>query len=238
MHSLRPCVRDFGPLQGSALAKSPGSELQKAAAECRQDAEAFAKLLVPHTSLVLQKSEQDTETSMNIMCYVIAAVKPPAASLKLALQMCDQLAAETAHKPLIRVSTMLQLYNTAASADARLAIIMRVLDFARAANASALAPSLHKQAELWEREWKLSAQQRATLFAAVADVLDSHPNAILKGEALMLRSKVLLAAAPGDAAALAEVAHQAILSFLATPGHFSCDLFASAPVQVRAPPAR
>ena len=94
-----------------------------------------------------------------------------------------------------RVAAMLELFNTLALPEAKLDILQRALAYARATRCSKLAPSLVGKAEVWERQWQLRREEAAPLFADIAAVLAAHPSPVLRKEAFMLRSKVLLPAA-------------------------------------------
>jgi hypothetical protein len=171
-------------VQGSALANSPGAQLVEAAAAKRADSKAFAELLLPHVPLILEKSTSasDTDCCLNVLCHVVAAAEPASASLKLALQFCGVLAADTARDG-ARIAAMLELFNTVAHAEAKLEVLRRALAYAKATKCVNLAPSLHGKAEAWEREWQLrcgaaSASLRRWLHsrhgAAAGAVLPRH----------------------------------------------------------------
>ena len=218
-------------MQESALARTPGGDLVEASIAALHDNEALAGLLLPHVPLVLeQAAPADTEACLNGIAHTIAGAAAPAAVARLAGQFVDTLAANTAHRAGARISAMLEMFNTAAAPAVKHALVLKVLEYARAARIGSLAASLHGKAEAWERRWELDGRDAAALFAAVAAVLDPHPSPLLKREAFTLRTKVLLGGKAADGA-LRGVAHAALLSFVANGALFVCDCFPAPAVQ-------
>ena len=143
-------------MQGSALAQSPGAQLIEKATACRDDPAAFASLLLPQVDLVMRQTEGlDTECCLSVLCHTVASVQPLSSSLKLALQLCEELMSDTTHRETARVAFMLELFNTLASAELKMEVLTRVLEYARSTNCAKLAPSLYNKAEAWEQQWQL-----------------------------------------------------------------------------------
>jgi hypothetical protein len=222
-------------LQESALARTPGGDFVESANAALSDNEVLAALFLKQVPVILEKAEpQDTECCLNTICHVVAGANTPEATKRLALQMCDTLSFDTAHRTGPRISAMLELFATVAAPPVRHAIILKVLEYAVAAKIPTLAASLHGKAEIWERQWSLTPAEAIPLLAAVAAVLDTHPSPILKKEAFLLRSKALLLCPNNDGATLKmlkPVAHATALSFIANNMLFVCDCFQAAPMQ-------
>lgn len=195
------------------------------------DNEALAGLLLPHVPLVLEKAAPaDTEAVLSGLAHTIAAAAAPAAVARLATQLVDALAANTGHRAGARVSGMLEMFNTVSAPGVKHTLVLKILEYARAARIGSLAASLHGKAEAWERQWGLEAADAAELFAAIAAVLEPHPSPILKREAFTLRTKVLLGGAASEGASRA-AAHASLLAFVANGALFVCDCFPAPAVQ-------
>jgi hypothetical protein len=221
--------------QESALARAPAGDFVESANAALNDSEALAALFLKQVPLILEKVEpQDTECCLNTICHVVAGADTPEATKRLALQMCDTLSSDTAHRTGPRIAAMLELFAIVAAPPVKYAIILKLLEYAVDAKIATLAASLHGKAEIWERQWSLKPAEAIPLFAAVAAVLDTHPSPILKKEAFVLRSKALLLCPASDSETLKmlkPVAHATALSFIANSMLFVCDCFQAAPMQ-------
>ncbi|KAL6781758.1 hypothetical protein ACKKBF_B09335 [Auxenochlorella protothecoides x Auxenochlorella symbiontica] len=171
---------DGGEAPAGEQAETPGSRF---ATESRElyTSDRTAELLDKYVSqldTVFASAGEDTgnlESVLDILCHLVprTALSSPQQVLPAATKLAAALAADGGSHVQVRLQALTTLYNVLESGEARHAVLLRTLGFARATgSADVLLPVIRASAATWARDLGLDWVRERELLSAAADALE------------------------------------------------------------------